>query len=190
MFNIPLASALSNNEQIVSLHKYQIKYTYGVFNVLELGVRTSIEQVTTFEELGRNFEFNFKIRALNQKKSFIDLAAGGEKTDYFICISKTIPELSSLDLSIGMGSGRFNGFFGGLAFNLDSITQLGVEYDGMDFNAGLRLVISPKMKFDFYFKGINTMFERPYLRDMINDHIVFGISYTENLVLDLGGIFR
>ena len=150
MFNIPLASVLLNNEQLVSLHKYQITYAYGMFNVLELGVRTSVEQVTTFEELGRNFQFNFKIKALDQKKCFVDLAGGGENTDYFLCLSKTINALCNLDIALGIGNGRFHGFFGGLAFQLDPITQFGLEYDGTDFNAGLRLVISPKMKFDLY----------------------------------------
>ena len=190
MFNIPLASALSNGEQIISLHKYQIKYTYGILNVLELGVRTSVEQVATFEDLGRNFQFNFKIRALNQKRSFVDFAGGGENTNYFLCLSKTINDFNNFEVSLGVGNGRFNGFFGGMSVRLDPITQLGLEYDGADYNAGFRLIISPKMKFDLYFKGISLMLQKPYLRDMINNHIVFGISYTEILMLDLGGIFK
>ena len=190
MFNIPTAEVLSNNEQTVSLHKYQIKYTYGLQNVLELGVRTSIEKVTTFEELGRNFTFNFKIRALVQKRSFIDLAGGGESTSYFLCASKTIKEFGNLDLTIGTGNGRFNWFFAGISVPLDSIIRFGFEYDGSDVNSGIRMVLSNKITFDLYFKGIKTMVENPYLRDVISDHVVFGISYTEFLNIDLGGIFR
>jgi len=190
MFNIPTADALSNNEQTVSIHKYQFKYTYGLQNVLEMGVRTSIEKVTTFEELGRNFTFNFKIRALTQKKSFIDLAGGGEHTDYFLCAGKTLKDLNNLDITIGTGNGRFNWFFIGLSMPVDTITRLGFEYDGTDYNSGLRMVLSNKITFDFYFKGIKKMLEKPYLKDVISDHLVFGISYTEYLSIDLGGIFK
>ena len=190
MFNIPSAEALSSNEQTISLHKYQIKYTYGVLNVLELGVRTNIENVTTFEELSRNFTFNFKVKVLNQKVNFIDFAGGGENTDYFLCIGKTIKELNNFVVLVGTGNGRFNCFFGGISFPVDKITRIGIEYDGTDYNSGLRLILSPKMKLDFYFKGIRKMLERPYLRDIINDHVVFGISFTENLTIDLGSVFR
>ncbi|OGF44787.1 MAG: hypothetical protein A2452_08910 [Candidatus Firestonebacteria bacterium RIFOXYC2_FULL_39_67] len=190
MFNIPTAEVLFNNEQAVSLHKYQIKYTYGLQNVLEIGARTSIEKVTTFEELGRNFTFNFKVRALTQKKSFIDLAGGGENTNYFLCVSKTLKELNNLDVTIGTGNGRFNWFFAGISFPLDSITRLGLEYDGSDFNSGLRMVLSNKITFDLYFKGIIVMIEKPYLKDVISEQIVFGISYTEYFNIDFSGIFK
>ncbi|MCX5776460.1 MAG: hypothetical protein NTX32_02350 [Candidatus Firestonebacteria bacterium] len=190
MFNVPTAVVLSNNEQTISLHKYQIKYTYGLHDFMEIGVRTSIEKVTTFEELGRNFSFNFKIRALNQDFNFIDLGCGGENTSYFLCLGKTIKELNKMYVTVGTGNGRFNSFFAGFIVPLDSITELGGEYDGMDFNAGFRMVLSPKICFDFYFKGIKKMVVRPYLKDVINDHVVFGVSYTEHLNIDFGGIFK
>ena len=190
MFNIPNAEVLSNNQQTVSLHKYQIKYTYGLFNILEAGVRTSIEKVTNFDQLGRNFSFNFKICALTQKRNFIDLAGGGENADYFLCAGKTIRELGNLDLTIGTGNGRFNWFFAGVSVPVDSITRLGFEYDGNDYNTGVRLVLSKKITLDLYIKGIRKMSERPYLKDVINDYVVFGISYTDYLNIDFSGLFK
>ena len=190
MFNAPTAEVLSNNMQNVSLHKYQIKYTYGVQDILEIGVRTSIEKVTTFEELGRNFSFNFKVRVLSQRRNIVDLAGGGENASYFLCASKIIRELNNIDIVVGTGNGRFNWFFAGAAIPLDPIISLGFEYDGIDVNSGFRMLLSNKITLDMYFKGIKKMLENPYLKDVISEHVVFGISYTEHLSIDFSGIFK
>lgn len=190
LMNIPSGNVLDGNEQTISLHRFQIKYNYGIMSLLEIGARTNLERVSTFEELAKNFTFNAKGQLLNEQDWFVNLAVGAENSNYYIAIDKHIRELEDLYIVAGTGNARFHYLFIGFSKYVNPVLQIMAEYDGDDYNVGTRLTLSPKIKFDLYIYKINNLFEYPYLNDIINTNIIFGISYSEYLNLDLfKGVF-
>jgi len=189
MFNIPSGEVLQNDQQTVAIHRLYLTYDYGIFSFIELGLMTDLDGVTTFDELGKTISFNCKVRFIEQKTEFIDLAAGFENSDFFMVASKTIKELEDLDVVLGSGDGRFNYFFAGIAKYIHPIIQMGLEYDGENCDLGFRIYISKHLKLDLFFSNFFQIIEHPYLRDIIANNLYFGVSFTEFLNIELGGIF-
>ncbi|MFH1823806.1 MAG: hypothetical protein ABH873_01085 [Candidatus Firestonebacteria bacterium] len=171
------------------MHRYQIKYTYGLLSILEIGLKTSLEGVSTLETLSKNFTFNIKGQLLDENKHFINLSIGVESTNFYLSINKHFKELNDINIYIGTGTSRFNYFFMGISYYVDPLLRLMFEYDGVDFNIGGRLLLSPQIRFDICILGFKKLYQLPYLNDIINNNIVFGISYSEYLNIDLSGIF-
>lgn len=189
LMNIPSGVVLMGNEQTISLHRYQIKYTYGLFSLLEAGFKTDLEGVSNFDSIFKKFTFNFKCQLLNENIHYINLSAGAESNNIYVAIDRNFKELYDINLFLGTGSSRFNYFFIGISKFVEPVHLLMLECDGEDINIGWRLTLSQKVKFDLYLLGLKKIYNSPYLNDIINHNVIFGLSYSEFLNIDLRGFF-
>ena len=188
LMNIPSGSILSSNEQTFSLHRYQLKYSYGFFSLFELGVKTDFDSTTSLDVIAKKLSYNFKARLLEEKAVGFNLGAGFEGNNLYAAVDRTFPELGGLKLVAGTGNNRFNWFFAGLSYPVHPVLDAMFEYDGLDFNVGGRLRLSTNVNFDLYIKGLRRISRNLYLNDIIDSSVIFGISYTEVFNFSLNGL--
>jgi len=188
LMNIPSGNALSVNEQAFSIHRYQLKYTYGFFSLFELGLKTDFDRSTTIDVIAKTISYNFKFKILTEENSFCNASAGFEGNNIYFSADKEFKWLGGLKLIAGTGSQRFNMFFFGISYPAHPVLDLMAEYDGGDYNAGVRLKLSTNVNFDLYLKGLRRIANYPYLNDIIDNTIIFGITYSEVFNFSLAGI--
>jgi len=188
LMNIPSGSILSANEQTFSLHRYQIKYSYGFFSFFELGVMTDFDSTTSLDVIAKKLAYNLKVQLLDEKSSGFNLGAGFEGNNLYAAVDRTFPELAGLKVIAGTGNNRFNWFFLGLCYPVHPVLDAMLEYDGRDYNLGGRLKLSTNVNFDLYLKGLKRIAQNVYLNDIIDSSVVFGISYTEVFNFSIKGL--
>ncbi|MEI7904838.1 MAG: hypothetical protein WCI43_05430 [Candidatus Firestonebacteria bacterium] len=186
--NIPSGNTLSANEQAFSLHRYQIKYTYGFFSLFEFGLRTDFDRSTTLESISKALTYNLKVRLMTEDASFCNAGAGFEGNNVFFSVDKEFSWLGGLRLVAGAGTQRFNMFFLGISYPVHPVFNVMAEYDGSDLNVGGRLRLSKNVNFDLYLKGLKRITTYPYLNEIIDNTVIFGITYSELFYFSLGGV--
>ena len=188
LMNIPSGSILSANEQTFSLHRYQIKYSYGFFSLFELGVMTDFDSTTSLDVIAKKLAYNFKAQLLTEKNAGFNLGAGFEGNNVYASADKTFPELQGLKIIAGTGNNRFNWFFLGLSYPVHPVLDAMLEYDGQDYNLGGRLKLSSNVTFDLYLKGLRRTVQYSSLNEIVDNSVIFGISYTEVFNFSIKGL--
>ncbi len=126
----------------------------GLTSRLELGVTRA-----ELEDLEAETLLNIKLRFLGPIPGKITLAAGAiditdqlDQSGYLVlthevgagAISSGEP-FTHPQVHLGAGSGQLDGLFGGLSVTYAGKTDLMLEYDGREFNMGLRHVLVPRL---------------------------------------------
>lgn len=110
------------------------------------------------EHVGLNAKFSLRQERVNTPAVAVGVEdiAGYRDTSWYAVASKSLP--FGIRLHAGVGSGRFNGLFGGVEKQLNSLSVLPgkylpsaalmAEFDGRQMNYGLRFAVAPGVKLD------------------------------------------
>jgi hypothetical protein len=134
----------------------------GLLAGLEMGVTYEKKEGERGETL-INGKYNFMSEGLVLPEMAVGVADISDQLDmspYFV-MSKSITgplnvlhkEIINPRLHLGVGSGRFDGVFGGVSVGLGKIASLMAEYDSKKMNAGLRFTVSPSVQ--LHIAGMN-----------------------------------
>ena len=110
------------------------------------------------EHVGLNAKFSLQQERVNIPAVAIGAEdiAGYRETSWYAVASKSLP--FGIRIHAGVGNGRFNGVFGGVEKQLNSLSVLPgkylpsaalmAEFDGRQMNYGLRFAVAPGVKLD------------------------------------------
>lgn len=110
------------------------------------------------EQTSLNAKFSLRQERVDTPAIAIGLEGitGNRETSWYAVASKSLP--FGIRLHAGVGSGRFNGLFGGVEKRLNSLSVLPgkylpsaalmAEFDGRQMNYGLRFAVAPGVKLD------------------------------------------
>ncbi len=110
------------------------------------------------ERIGLNAKFSLQQERVNTPAVAIGVEGltGYRDTSWYAVASKSLP--FGIRLHAGVGNGRFNGVFGGVEKQLNSLSvlpgkylptaSLMAEFDGRQMNYGLRFAVAPGVKLD------------------------------------------
>jgi len=163
LINTPTADSLDAGEYNVAGFLLQGDHHDKAIGAANLGLLAGLEMGVTYEkaegESGEtliNGKFNFMSEGLVRPELAVGVADINDRLDmspYFV-MSKSLTgplnvlhkEIINPRLHLGVGSGRFDGAFGGISVGLGKIASLMVEQDSDQMNAGLRFNVSPAVQ--------------------------------------------
>jgi hypothetical protein len=184
LVNIPTADSLDAGEYNVAgfLAEGDKNSALGAANV---GLLAGLEMGAAYEkkegEPGKtliNGKFNFMSEGIVRPELAVGVADISDRLDlspYFV-MSKSLTgplnvlhkEIINPRLHLGVGSGRFDGVFGGVSVGIGKIASLMAEYDSKQMNAGLRFAVSPGLQ--LHAAGLDDF-----------KHFAVGLSYNKRL---------
>lgn len=197
--NIPNASVAEHMTMSAGLHLGFAKINIGLFNHIEFGLQFEADRLgkqfkdyqdlSSWEAVEKNlpafvkkaFKGNAKIKFLDQSWGLVNLSAGVEEQDYYIVAHRHFENLSKVTLLAGWGTGRFEKSFIGLNKTIFSGAELIFEYDGDGINIGYRLLLGPNLIMNLAGKELNNIGQVQNLGEVISNHLIFGITYVEEL---------
>lgn len=195
-----------------SIHRYQVKIDYGLWDLLELGVTADLDGYRLWEDGSRNQILYARARLLSYDKNGIGLSIGADGIGFedlggksagflpkaslenlervYAVAGLPLPFYPSLMVTAGWGSGAMPAHY---FFNVAKVVMPGLlamaEYDGFGSNFGARFLLSPRIKLDVDFTHTQEVYRETPLAKMLENNVRFGISYTEPWNLSLKGLF-
>lgn len=166
LFNTPTADIVSVGMFGASVHVDDNRVTgafnYGLMDFLEVGaaVRFRDGQATRFSPF-------VKGQIFAETAYDPGIAAGIEDGSAFVVLSKAFAPLTRAH--VGVGTGRFNGLFGGVSYVLNPVVvsrpagfqppriMLIAEYDGRNPNVGTRLSFAQGLDVNVMLQGISDL---------------------------------
>jgi hypothetical protein len=197
--NIPSTSVPGSGQLSAGIHANKAKVNIGLFGVLEggfffdgslLGQQFEpYRNLSSWQHVERNipgfirdaFRGQGKVKFLDQDWAGVSMAAGLEGEDAYVVVQRFSPDLSRVNIVAGWGEGRFSRGFGGLAKSLFPGAELMFEFDGYGVNLGMRLLLAPNLILTFAGRSLDTIGEVNNLGLVISKHLLFGITYVEQL---------
>ena len=199
---VPSPEILSSGVIAGAIHRYQVKLSYGLWDLFELGVTTDLDGYKLLADGSRNQLFFARLRLLNEEKHGIALSVGadglgledlGGRSAGFLpkpslehlerayaVAGAALPFYPSLMLTAGFGSGAMRPHF---FFNASKVLMPGLllmgEYDGFATNLGSRFLLSPRIKLDFDFIDCQSVDKNKPFRLVLENNVRFGITYSE-----------
>jgi hypothetical protein len=163
LINIPTADSLDAGEYNIAGFIQQGDNKDKAIGVANVGLLAGLEMGVAYEkaegERGEtliNGKFNFMSEGMVRPELAVGVADISDRLDmspYFV-MSKSLTgplnvlhkEIINPRLHLGVGSGRFDGVFGGVSVGIGKIASLMVEQDSEKVNAGLRFNVSPAVQ--------------------------------------------
>jgi len=163
LINTPTADSLDAGEYNVAGFAVQGDNNDKAIGTANVGLLAGLEMGISYEkaegargETLINGKFNFMSEGMVRPELAIGVADINDRLDlspYFV-MSKSLTgplnvlhkEIINPRLHLGVGSGRFDGVFGGVSVGLGKIASLMVEQDSGQMNAGLRFNVSPAVQ--------------------------------------------
>ncbi len=175
LLGIPSTQEAMKGGYSSGIHKYNLKLNYGLIPNLEIGVMLDLQEVEDFskDEL-KTIAINAKYRVLREERHFIDLAAGKNDENLYIIASKYFPNLERFAFHLGLqetDADAIKGMWGITKIARWSMFML--DYDGISYNFGVRMLLSEKMKLDF------ALVELKKDNAFGFDTFMFGLSFSE-----------
>ena len=113
-----------------------------------------------FDDAETETLLNAKLRLLGPLPGKVSLAVGmSDITDQvdrsgYVVVSHTLGaglltrfgQVTTPEIHVGAGAGRFDGLFGGVSTTVDRRVGLMAEYDGDDINIGARMPVAPQLE--------------------------------------------
>ena len=187
-----------------SIHRYQVKLDYGLWDRLELGLTANLDGYNLEADGVRNQIFFGRLRLLDSESYGIGLSVGADGVGLedlgakrFGYLPKTslenlqrvyavaggvLPFYQSLMLTLGWASGLGDGIPPSVIFNLSKVVLPGLlamaEYDGQGTNLGARFLLSARVKLDlslYHTQDLSTV--QPFAA-ALERNIFFGITYS------------
>jgi len=197
--NIPAPVVTGSGVLTASIHRAIGSLNISFLGVLEGGVYFETDRLSANFERYRNlssweriennvpaffrdaFRGHAKIKFLDQDWAELGLAAGIEENSYYIVAQRYFPGLSKVTVLAGWGTGRFARGFGGLNKTIAPGAEFIFEFDGLGLNAGLRMLLAENLVLSLAIQQIDTIGEVQNLGEVIGEHLLFGITYTEKI---------
>jgi hypothetical protein len=163
LINIPTADSLDAGEYNVAGFVVQGDNNDKAIGTANVGLLAGLEMGVSYEkaegargETLINGKFNFMSEGMVRPEIAVGVADINDRLDmspYFV-MSKSLTgplnvlhkEIINPRLHLGVGSGRFDGVFGGVSVGIGKIASLMVEQDSNQMNAGLRFNVSPELQ--------------------------------------------
>ncbi|MEI7541738.1 MAG: hypothetical protein WCJ94_00590 [bacterium] len=191
------AYILENGRYSIGLHKFILKFNYGVFDIFEAGTSIDFGISSAFIEILKTLSFNAKAKILNEDKYFVSVAAGLEKLpvniiqninheDYklYAAVSKKLWDTDitlgvKKQLAVGNSSLSDWGFAANVSTVVADTVLVMLEYDKSTFNAGVKISFNQNLSVDFSIRGIEKISQAKEMGTFISNYFVFGITYLQ-----------
>jgi hypothetical protein len=163
LINIPTADSLDAGEYNLAGFAQQGDHNDKAIGTANVGLLAGLEMGVAYEKIEGesgetllNGKFNFMSEGMVRPEIAVGVADISDRLDmspYFV-MSKSLTgplnvlhkEIINPRLHLGVGSGRFDGVFGGVSVGIGKIASLMVEHDSDQMNAGLRFNVSPAVQ--------------------------------------------
>ena len=193
------AYILENGRYSIGLHKFILKFNYGVFDIFEAGTSIDFGISSAFIEILKTLSFNAKAKILNEDKYFVSVAAGLEKLpvniiqninheDYklYAAVSKKLWDTDitlgvKKQLAVGNSSLSDWGFAANVSTVVADTVLVMLEYDKSTFNAGVKISFNQNLSVDF--SGLNFGSLRKENQGNGNSCLNSGKTYTISNIL-------
>lgn len=136
----------------------RVPFVLGIGDGLEVGITDTTIEWNGIESSG--LIFHGKIALINEKTLLPGIAIGGVfdlsnilgTNSLYLVISKGVGNIKG---HIGLGSGIYDGIFGGLEFNITDDMKLVTFLKSQDVGFGLKINLLPSVSIDMsYYKGL------------------------------------
>jgi hypothetical protein len=136
----------------------RVPFVLGLGDGLEVGITDTTIEWNGIESSG--LIFHGKIALINEKTLLPGIAIGGVfdlsnilgTNSLYLVISKGVGNIKG---HIGLGSGIYDGIFGGLEFNITDDMKLVTFLKSQDVGFGLKINLLPSVSIDMsYYKGL------------------------------------
>ena len=176
---------LPRNTWSFGLHRFITGINYGPMTNLETGINFDLHDMAALlsvdeESFGakvKKIYFHAKYSLLKSQRNGIDAAAGLQRETVYLAGGKHFASLMDTTLQAGIaGDGKTLNTFVALT-QTTKWQQFLAEYSSREnrCNLGMRFVLSPEMKLDFFLTDITQ------LKNVFFDNFVFGITVTGGL---------
>jgi hypothetical protein len=199
---VPSPEVIPGGVVSASIHSYQVKLDYGLWNLLELGFTANLDGYDVKNDASRNQLFYGRMRLLDSERFGVGLSLGvdglgpedfglesfgfipkGSLKDlqrFYVIAGGVLPFYQSLMISAGWVTSVESP---ALLLNISKVVLPGMlamaEYDGRGSNLGLRILVSPQVKLDLSFYHTQDLDpSQPFAR-VLERNIKFGITYSE-----------
>ncbi|SHI87041.1 YjbH domain-containing protein [Propionispora hippei] len=160
MIDNPSADVLREGQ--ISTGYYHVaggtQFAFSAYVAPRVEVGTIILHDQDGKHTGLNAKFSLRQEQVNTPAVAVGVEdiAGYRDTSWYAVASKSLP--FGIRLHAGVGNGRFNGVFGGVEKQLNTLSvlpgkylpsaSLMAEFDGRQMNYGLRFAVAPGVKLD------------------------------------------
>ncbi len=185
----PDMNILSNNFLSVGIHKFDIKVNYGLFSLVEIGFKSQLTIDQDWQDIFTSGQINSKLQLFRNK--YFGVCVGSETpfsapaSPYLVMGLAWEKLLFGSFSNFGYGKEKYDGFFGSTGLVLYPGLMLLGEDDSRNINAGIRFLLSQRYKFDMFLTRINQFNDINSEADLLHNHLVFGLTYSEYLVFGL-----
>ena len=195
---VPSPEVIPGGVVSASIHRYQIKVDYGLWDIFELGITSDLDGYLLTDAY-HNQLFYARLRLLSADKNGIGLSVGADGLgleDFglpaqpkaslehleriYAVAGLPLPFYPSMMLTAGWGTGAMPAHY---FFNVSKVMIPGLlamaEYDGFGTNFGARFLLSPKIKLDIDFVHTQEVDGNKPFALVLENNIRFGITYSE-----------
>ena len=198
---VPSPEVIPGGVVSVSIHRYEVKVDYGLWDRLELGIAANLDGYE-IKNWTQNQLFYGRLRLLDSETYGVGLSLGADGLGpsdfigsnfhfvakpelshlerYYAVAGAVLPLLPSVMLTVGWETGSVPHQ---ILLNLSKVVMPGLlamaEYDGQGTNLGARMLLSPRVKLDLdFFHTQDLEPDQPFAR-VLDRNIFFGITYSE-----------
>ncbi|MEI7640392.1 MAG: hypothetical protein WCJ46_02645 [bacterium] len=187
--NNPSAYVLKNGMLGLGLHNYLLKINYGLFDVVEIGLKFDLETTSVVLDILKHGSFNCKAAFLDEKYYFVSVAAGvigvpvnlfekiPEKSiNAYISVSKNIYDMN---ITAGYVMNKNMPFFVDFSKVINDTVLYVLEYDGNGYNTGFRISLNYNINIEAFVSGLEYMGKIKDFGGFLKERFIFGITYTQ-----------
>lgn len=199
--SVPSPEVIPGGVLSASIHRYQVKLDYGLWDTLEVGITADLDGYL-LEDVERNQILYARARLLSHEKHGVGLSLGVDGVGpedlglksiglnpsprlelmerLYAVTGLPLPFYPSMMITAGWGSGAMPAhWFVNISKVLIPGLLLMAEYDGFGSNYGARFLLSERIKLDLDFINVQGVYSDSSGAKILNDHIRFGITYSE-----------
>ena len=200
--DMPSPEVIPGGVVSASIHRYQVKIDYGLWDLLELGLSADLDGYDVRNDALRNQLFFGRLRLLDAERFGLGLSIGVDGVGpedlgfssvgftpkpslenlqrFYAVTGAVLPFYQSMMISVGLVTGFQPP---ALLLNISKVVMPGMlamaEYDGQATSLGLRVLVSPKVKLDFAVFHTQDIDPNLTFARVLDRNIRFGISYSE-----------
>jgi len=195
--NNPSAYFPGHMKLCLAIHRFSFKANIGLFDMAEAGLLLDFGSSSDVVEILKGLKIGAKAGILREEVSFISVSAGiqnfpvyvfdGIEDTGFAAYIAASKKAGNANITAGikkdLSAGDYNfvvlRFIGDISLLIYDTVLAIVEYDGNDFNAGVRVSMNYNLNAEIFVVGINRFGGAAEMGVFLRDHFVFGISYVQ-----------